>query len=75
MTIRPNLALSEEPINQPMKAVPPVLRESLFSWLERTGRFQSSEVDEFEDRKILEDLDDILEPETYSLDNEEEQLD
>ena len=70
-----NPALYEEPLKQPMKAVPPVPRESLFNWLERTGRFQSSEVDGFQDHKITEDLDDILEPEIYALENEEDQQD
>lgn len=68
-----NPALYEEPIKQPRKAIPPVLRESLFNWLERTGRFQSKEVDDFQDHKITEDLDDILEPEIYVLGDEEDQ--
>ncbi|HEY9663087.1 MAG TPA: DUF3134 family protein [Allocoleopsis sp.] len=72
-----NPALYEEPLNQPIKAVPPALRESLFGWLERTGRFQSHEVDDLPDHKITEDLDDILEPEIlepdiYLLENEED---
>lgn len=76
-TIHSNPALFEEPLNQLMQAVPPALRESLFSWLERTGRFQSSEGDDFYDHKITEDLDDILEPELlepeiYVLENEED---
>jgi hypothetical protein len=74
MTIRSNLALSEEPINQPIKIVTPVLRESLFSWLERTGRFQANEGDELQDHKVLEDLDDLLEPELYVAESEEEEL-
>lgn len=72
MTIRSNPALSEEPINQPMKTVIPVLRESLFSWLERTGRFRSSEVDDLQDHKISEDLNDFLEPDVYVLESEED---
>lgn len=74
MTMRHNPALYEEPRNQPMKIVPLVPRESLLSWLESSGRFRSSEIDEFQDRKMLEDLDDILELEIYVPENEEEQL-
>ncbi|NJO39190.1 MAG: DUF3134 family protein [Cyanobacteria bacterium CRU_2_1] len=74
MTTRHNPALYEEPLNQPMKVVPPMPRESLFSWLESTGRFQSREIDEFQDHKVPEDLDDILEPEVYVPENEEEPL-
>ncbi len=67
-----NPALYEEPLKQPMKAVPPIPRESLFNWLELTGRFHSSEVDDSQDHKLTEDLDDILEPEVYVLENDEE---
>ncbi len=70
-----NPALYEEPLNQPMQAVPPVLRESLFGWLERTGRFQSSEVDDFQDHAITEDLNDFLETEIYVLEDEADQQD
>lgn len=71
-----NPALYEEPRNQPMQTVPPVPRESLLSWLENTGRFQSDEIVDLQEYKIPEDLDDILEPEIHVLeDSEEEQLD
>jgi len=71
-----NPALHEEPQNQPTKILPLVSRESLLSWLESTGRFRNSdlEIDEFQDHQILEDLDDILDPEIYVLENEEDQL-
>jgi Protein of unknown function (DUF3134) len=74
MTTIYNPALSEEPRNQPMKVVPLLPRESILSWLERTGRFKSSEIDGFPDCKTTEDLDDLLEPEVYVLENEEDQL-
>lgn len=69
-----NPALSEEPRNQPMTVIPSLPKESILAWLERTGRFKSSEIDEFHDHKITEDLDDILDPEVYVLENEEDQL-
>lgn len=68
-----NPALHEEPRNQPMQTVPPILRESLLSWLENTGRFQSDEIIEFQEYKIPEDLDDILEPKVYVLEETEEE--
>jgi Protein of unknown function (DUF3134) len=72
MTTRPNPALFEEPRNQPVRVIPPISSESLLGWLERTGRFRSSEMDDFQSHKIPEDLDDILEPEVYAVENEEE---
>jgi hypothetical protein len=72
MTVRHNPALSEEPRNQPMKNVPLIARESLFSWLESTGRFQAVESDELQDQKMVEDIDDILDPEIYTVEDEEE---
>jgi predicted house-cleaning noncanonical NTP pyrophosphatase (MazG superfamily) len=70
-----NPALSEEPRNQSIKIIPPVLRESLLNWLERIGRFRSEEIGEFQDYKMPEELDDILETiekEIYDIEDEEE---
>jgi Protein of unknown function (DUF3134) len=77
MATQYNPSLHEEPQNQPTKVIPLLQRESLLSWLESSGRFRSSEIeiDEFADRKILEDIDDILESENYAQEDEEEQLD
>lgn len=72
MTICHNPSLYEEPRNQPVKIIPPIPRESLLNWLESSGRFRSREMDEFPDHKIIEDLDDILEPETYVSEDEAE---
>jgi len=76
MTTRLNPALYQEPRNQPMKIIPPLPRESLMSWLESSGRFRSTEVDEFPNQiQIMsEDLDDILEPDLYTQEAEEEQM-
>ncbi len=73
MTPFHNPALTEESRNEPVKVVPIIPRETLLGWLERTGRFRSSELDEFQDGKIEEDLDDILEPDIDILDEEEEE--
>ncbi|NJP08140.1 MAG: DUF3134 family protein [Leptolyngbyaceae cyanobacterium RU_5_1] len=70
-----NPAFREEPRNQPIKVVPLVERETILSWLESTGRLQlGDEVDEFQDRKMSEDLDDFLDPESLILEDEEEEL-
>ncbi|MGJ3251187.1 MAG: DUF3134 family protein [Elainellaceae cyanobacterium] len=74
MTTPHNPALYEEPRSQSMTAIPPLPRESLLSWLESTGRFQVSENDDAQDHKISEDIDDILESDTYESKDEEEQL-
>lgn len=75
MTTYHNPALHEEPRNQSMKSVPPLPRESLLNWLENSGRFQATQVDESDAYKMAEDLDSFLEPEIYSPDNEEEEID
>jgi hypothetical protein len=73
MTTLYNPALFEEPRDQPMKVVPLALRESLFSWIENSGRFHTSEFNEFQEQKLSEGLDDILELENYTLVEEEEE--
>lgn len=74
MTMHHNPALYQEPRNQPVKTVP-LSRESLFSWIENTGRFQTLENDDFQEHKLPDDLDDVLEPEMRILDDEEEPID
>jgi hypothetical protein len=73
VTVRHNPALYEEPINQPLRTIPPIARESLIKWLERTGRFHAEDDGEFQDHKLSEDLDSILEPEPYTLEDEEQE--
>jgi Protein of unknown function (DUF3134) len=69
-----NPALSEEPRNQAMRVIPLPPRESLLGWLESSGRLRFNEESETEpeDLKLPETLDDILEPEIYAVENEEE---
>lgn len=74
MTMPHNPALHEEPRSQPMTTILPIPRESLLSWLESTGRFQVSENDDTQERKISEDIDDILESENYESKDDEEEL-
>jgi Protein of unknown function (DUF3134) len=66
-----NPSLSEEPRNQPIKVNPPLSRESLLSWLESIGRLKAREIDESQDQKIPEDLDEFLELD-IPIDEEEE---
>lgn len=69
-----NPALSEEPRNQPVKTIPPIPRETLFGWLERTSRFHPGDEDKFQDQVLSEDIDEILDPEAYAFEPEEEDL-
>ena len=69
-----NPALHEEPQNQSTKVIPPIARESLLNWLENVGRFKTYEADDLQIHHMTEELDDILEPE-YFVKNDEEQLD
>lgn len=71
MTLFHNPALYQEPRSQPLKITPPIPRESLLGWLERTGRLRFSEDEKPQEEKIGEDLDDILEPEIYAVEEEE----
>ena len=75
MTARPHPALYEERRDQPMKVIPLSPTESLLGWLESSGRLQSNEINEFQANKITGELDEILDPELYSLDDEDEQED
>lgn len=65
--------LYEEPRNQRMKVIPLAPRESLFHWIESSGRFRSSEMDESQDYPIAEELESFLESDSYALDQEEEE--
>lgn len=75
MTVRHNPALHEERRDQPMKVIPLSPRESLLGWLESSGRLQANDMNEFQANKITGELDEILEPELYELDDEPEQED
>jgi hypothetical protein len=67
-----NPALYEEPRNQPIKVTPLSSRESLLTWLENTGRLLPFVIDDAQDLKMPEDLDDILDPKIDGLEDEEE---
>jgi hypothetical protein len=62
-----NPSVSQEPRYQAIPIIPPRDREPLLSWLKRTGRLQSREIELLMDldAKIPEELDDIIEAELY----------
>ncbi|WP_458647457.1 DUF3134 family protein [Sivoneniella epilithica] len=72
MIICHNPSLSEEPRNQPMKVAPKIAQETLLGWLESTNRLKPYEIGEFQEYKTSEELDDFLEPEIPSLEDEED---
>jgi hypothetical protein len=74
MVRRYNPSLSQEPRNhnQLIPILPPIAKESLLDWLQRTGRLKSPDVDLLPDLEVPEELDDILDPEAYREDHEEE---
>lgn len=70
-----NPALSEEPRDRAMKVVPLLPRESILGWLESSGRLRCKDADEAQEMpnlEVPETLDDLLEPEVYSSESEEE---
>jgi hypothetical protein len=56
-----------------MKIAPKIAQETLLGWLESAGRLKPYEMGEFQEHKTSEDLDDFLEPEIHSLEDEEEE--
>jgi Tfp pilus assembly protein PilN len=48
-------------------------KETLLHWLERTGRLKLRQSDAHPDSQILEELDDIIDPDNYAIEEEEEE--
>jgi Protein of unknown function (DUF3134) len=73
-----NPALRQEPRSRLAGVIPPRDQESLYNWIEGTGRFKAYEVDEtsLEDRGG-EDLEEIMGISSYGADkdDEEEEMD
>ncbi len=70
-----NPSLREMPRSQSITAVPPIMQETLLDWLENSGRFLARDLDELQERKVVEELDDFLDPEIYAPEEEEQQDD
>ena len=60
-----NPSLRVEPRNEPIAIIPPIATESLLAWLKRTGRLKPKDIDLSQQEEVLEDLEDILEPEIH----------
>lgn len=65
-------ALHEEPRNRPTQILMFKENESLYEWIESTGRFKSYKSQELHAAQVLEELEDILETSIYDLEQEEE---
>jgi hypothetical protein len=73
MTTLHNPALRQELLSQKPPVIPPRENESMFEWLENTGRFKPYETDEeLNPYKPIEELEEIMDAPLYSLDKEEE---
>lgn len=73
MTTPRNPALRQELLSQKPLVIPPREKESMFEWLESTGRFKPYEADgEIHEYKPVEELEEIIDAPLYGLDKEEE---
>ncbi len=55
-----NPALQQEPIGEPAAIIAPRENESLFRWIKSTGRFMPSQSDRFNDDRVKDELEAIL---------------
>ena len=67
-------ALQQEPIGEPASIISPREDESLFRWIQSTGRFIPYESHKSQDNTATDELEDLLDKEE-ELDLEEEELD
>ncbi|MGQ4649562.1 DUF3134 family protein [Lyngbya aestuarii] len=67
-----NPALQEEAWDKPIQIILPRKNESLYDWIESTGRFKLNEADKSHNDEVKEDLEDLLETPIYNQDQEEE---
>jgi Protein of unknown function (DUF3134) len=72
-----NPALRQEPRNHPAGVIPPRDQESLYKWIENTGRFKAYEVEESVADRGGEDLEEIMGISSYGADkdDDEEEMD
>lgn len=68
-----NPSLSQEPRYQAIPVMQITSKETLLHWLERTGRLKLRQSDAHPDSHILEELDDIIDPDNYAIEEEEEE--
>ncbi|BAU66344.1 hypothetical protein STA3757_37480 [Stanieria sp. NIES-3757] len=68
-------ALREEPIGEPASIIAPREDESIFRWIQSTGRFKPYESDKYHDHKAIDEFEDLLsQDEELDLEVEEELL-
>jgi hypothetical protein len=68
-----NPSVSQEPRYQAIPVMQVASKETLLHWLERTGRLKLRQADAHPDSQILEELDDIIDPDNYAIEEEEEE--
>lgn len=56
-----NPALQQEPIGEPASIIAPRENESIFRWIQNTGRFMVNQADRFRDDEGSDELEDMLE--------------
>ena len=73
MATRYNPSVHQELRYQNAPITPLIDRESHISWLKRTGRLmlREREIDKYEQDTVLEEIDEIVDPEIYHLQEEE----
>ena len=71
MLTRYNPSIRQELRYQAAPVTPLVATESLLDWLRRTGRLKSKEADSYQVLSILDDIDEILDPEIADIEEEE----
>jgi hypothetical protein len=71
MTTKYNPSVHQEPRYQAIPVTPPSTQESLLNWLRRTGRLKPRQADAHPDSQILDELDEIIDPDNYPAEEEE----
>ena len=65
-----NPALQQEPLGEPASIITPRENESLFRWIKSTGRFMPSHSERFHDDMMTNKLEDLLDQEEESDEEE-----
>lgn len=66
-----NPSMQEEPFNHPTRIIPLRQEETILSWLENSGRFRSRDLDEDYANVPTDLVDEIIEVEPYSINDDE----
>lgn len=64
---RINPALREEPRSQRAQVIPVGEKESLYNWIESTGRFKAYEPDDAHSDLLVDELEEIIDKSAYDL--------